>query len=156
MTAFIHSVYIIILALWVGGISLFTFIVTPKIFRSYDRDKAGEIVGKLFPGYFLFTLVLSVLVLLLLPLCRYLFGQAGFLWSLVLAVIAVAINLFVSFKLHPEIRSVKQEVHSFQSLPDDSPARKTFRKLHAMSMTLNLLLLADGVTLLIISASLKK
>ncbi len=49
MTAFIHSVYISILALWVGGISRFTFIVTTKIFRSYDRDKAGEIVGKLFP-----------------------------------------------------------------------------------------------------------
>jgi hypothetical protein len=156
MATFTHSAYTLILALWVGGISLFTFIVTPEIFRSYGRDMAGEIVGKLFPGYFLFTLVLSVLVLLLLPFCRYFFGQSGFRWSIALAVIAVAINLFVYFKLHPEIRSVKQEVHSFQSLSDDSPARKTFRKLHAISMTFNLILLADGLVLLIISASLRK
>jgi len=156
MAAFTYSVYTLILALWVGGISLFTFVLTPKIFRSYDKDAAGEIVGTLFPVYFLFTFVLSILVLLLLPFCRSLFGQAGFYWSLVLAVIAAAINVFVFFKLHPEIRRVKQKVHSFQSLPDNAPDRKTFRKLHALSMTLNLLLLSDGVTLLLIVTSLKR
>ena len=156
MKTFVHSVYTIILALWVGGISLFTFIVTPEIFRSYGRDAAGEIVGKLFPGYFVFALVLSALALLALPFCKSLFGQTSYRWSLVLAVIAVVINVFVYFKLHPEISSVKQEIHSFQSLTEDSPARKTFRKLHAVSATLNLILLADGVTLLIISTSLKR
>src|SRR5208337_3960408 len=156
MTAFTHSVYTIILALWVGGISIFTFIVTPEIFKSYSRDEAGKIVGKLFPGYFLFTLVLSVLVLLVLPLCKSVFGEAGFRWSLILSVIAVVINIFVFFRLHPEIRRVKQEVHSFQSLQDDAPARKKFRKLHAVSMTLNLILLVDGVTLLLIVSSIKK
>lgn len=156
MTTFVHSVYTLILALWVGGISLFTFIVTPEIFRSYNRDAAGEIVGKLFPGYFVFTLVLSVLALLALPLCRSFFGQTSYRWSLVLAVIAVVINVFVYFKLHPEIRRVKQEIHSFQSIAEESPQRKTFRKLHAVSATLNLMLLADGVTLLVISTSLKR
>ena len=156
MTTFTHSVYTLMLALWVGGISLFTFIVTPQIFRSYDRDEAGEIVGKLFPDYFLFTLVVSLLVLLILPLCRSTFAQAGFRWSLILAVIAFAINVFVFFKLYPEIRRVKQEVNSSQSLPDDAPTRKKFRKLHAISATLNLVLLSDGVTLLLIGSSIKR
>ena len=156
MTTFVHSGYTLVLALWVGGISLFTFIVTPDIFRSYGRDAAGEIVGKLFPSYFIFTLVLSALALLALPFCKSLFGQTGYRWSLLLSVIAVAINVFVFFNLHPKIRLIKQEVHSFQSLPEDSPARKTFRKLHAVSATLNLILLADGVTLLIISTAVKR
>ena len=156
MTTFVHSGYTLVLALWVGGISLFTFIVTPDIFRSYGRDAAGEIVGKLFPSYFIFTLVLSALALLALPFCKSLFGQTGYRWSLLLSVIAVAINVFVYFKLHPEICVIKQEVHSFQSLPEDSPARRKFRKLHAVSATLNLILLADGVTLLIISTAVKR
>ena len=42
--------YDLVLALWTGGIFLFTFIITPVIFKSYGRDMAGEIVGKLFPG----------------------------------------------------------------------------------------------------------
>jgi cytochrome bd-type quinol oxidase subunit 2 len=156
MKTFVHAVYTLILALWVGGISLFTFIVTPEIFRSYGRDAAGEIVGKLFPDYFIFTLLLSALALLVLLFCRSLFGKAAYRWSFVLAAVAIAINVLVSFKLYPEISQVKREVHSFQSLTEDSPARKTFRKLHAVSATLNLILLADGVTLLIISTSLKR
>jgi len=156
MTTFVHSVYTLILALWVGGISLFTFYRNAEhlqVIRS--RCRRGD-RGKLFPGYFIFTLVLSALALLALPLCKSLFGQTGYRWSLLLSVIAVAINVFVYLKLYPKIRLVKQEVHSFQPLPEDSPARKTFRKLHAVSATLNLILLADGVTLLIISTAVKR
>lgn len=156
MAALIHSVYTILLALWVGGISLFTFIVTPEIFRSFSRDEAGKIVGKLFPGYFLFTLVLSVLALPVLMLCRPAFTQEGFLWSLVLSFIAVAVNVFVSLGLHPELRRVKQEIHSFESLADNAPARKKFRRLHALSAMLNILLLSDGVILLLIDSSIKR
>ncbi len=150
MTVFTHSIYKLILALWVGGISLFSFIVTPEIFRSYGRDEAGKIVGKLFPGYFLFTLVLSVLTLVALPFCKSALGTAGYRWSLILSFIAVVINVFVFFALHPAIRRVKQEIHSFQPLPDDSPAKKKFRNLHAISITLNLIILAEGVILLLI------
>jgi uncharacterized membrane protein len=55
------SLYNLILSLWVGGIAIFTFIVTPAIFRSFGRDEAGAIVGKLFPGYFTYVLVLTLL-----------------------------------------------------------------------------------------------
>lgn len=148
--------YNLALSLWVGGISIFTFIITPVIFRSFERDMAGQIVGKLFPGYFLYNLALSVISLLLLVTIRPLFARSGFKLSLILAACAVLINLFVFFKLHPETVKVKQAVHSFKAEDDASPARKTFRTLHAISATLNLLLLADGVTLLFISSALKK
>ncbi|MGE5174225.1 MAG: DUF4149 domain-containing protein, partial [Betaproteobacteria bacterium] len=59
------SFYNLALALWVGGIAVFTFIITPVIFRSFGRDLAGEIVGKLFPGYFLYNLILAALALIL-------------------------------------------------------------------------------------------
>ncbi len=156
MTAIAHSIYTVLLALWVGGISLFTFVVTPDIFRSYSRDAAGEIVGKLFPHYFLFTLLISILALLVLPLCKSLFGHAELRWSFVLIIIAVMINVFMIFKLNPDIRKLKKEIHSFESMPEDAPLRQQFRKLHGMSMALNLILLADGITLLLISTSLKK
>ena len=50
-----------------GGISIFTFLITPVIFKSFARDMAGKIIGTLFPGYFLIVLALSVLALILLP-----------------------------------------------------------------------------------------
>lgn len=148
--------YNLALSLWVGGISIFTFIITPVIFRSFERDMAGKIVGKLFSGYFMYNLALSLLSLVLLVTVRPLLAKSGFKLSLILIACAVIINLFVIFKLHPEIIRVKQEIHSFEVQVDDSPVRKKFRKLHAVSASLNLLLLADGITLLFISSVLKK
>ncbi|NTW65040.1 MAG: DUF4149 domain-containing protein, partial [Nitrospirae bacterium] len=54
MKSILFSLETLTRALWTGGMALFTFIVTPAIFRSYGRDQAGEIVGRLFPGYFLY------------------------------------------------------------------------------------------------------
>ncbi len=156
MSTLWYFLYNLVLSLWVGGISIFTFIITPVVFRSFERDMAGEIVGKLFPGYFLFTLLVSALALLLLLASGFHFEKAGYRLSLLLIAAAVIINLFVSFKLHPEARRVKQEIHSFDSATQESPLRKRFGQLHAISATLNLLILADGVALLFISTVFRK
>ena len=151
-----YSCYNLIISLWIGGISLFTFIITPAVFKYFERDMAGNIVGKLFPGYFMYNVVLSVLALILLITIRSSFTKWGFKLSLILVISAVIINIFVAFKLHPEIKKVKQGIHSFESTDKNSLLRKKFGKLHAVSASLNLLLLADGVTLLLISSFLKK
>ena len=155
MSAMVQCLYNLVLALWVGGISLFTFIVTPVIFRSFGRDVAGEVVGKLFPGYFLHTLLLSILALILFLASRPSLRKSAHTWSLLLIALAIIINMFVSFKLHPEIKKIKQEIPSFEAA-QESPLRKRFGQLHGVSATLNLILLADGVALLVISTVLKK
>jgi len=50
---YFSTAYRLAIAFWVGGAALFTSILTPIIFRSYDRDMAGNIVGILLPGYLL-------------------------------------------------------------------------------------------------------
>ena len=146
--------YTLALSLWTGGMAIFTFIVTPAIFRSYGRDQAGEIVGRLFPGYFLYLLVLSALALALFFLLGADQSGRSFRASLVLLVVAVIINASVLFSLHPKTVQVKQQVASFEAAAPDSPARKEFRKLHTLSAVLNLALLADGVALLALGRSL--
>lgn len=148
--------YNLVLALWVGGIAIFTFIVTPAIFRSYGRDQAGEIVGKLFPGYFLYTLVLTVLALVLFFFVARDSTLPAYRPSLALIVAGIAITLFVAFWVHPTTVGVKRSVASFERESPDSPARKQFRRLHALSASLNLLLLVDGVMLLLVAPGLKK
>jgi hypothetical protein len=150
-----NFLYDLVLALWVGGISIFTFVVTPVIFRSFTRDMAGEIVGKLFPGYFFYNLVLSLLALGLL-LIGYHASDSRYRLSFLLAVGAIVINLFVVFRLHPEIKKVKEAIHSFDTVSAESPLRKKFTVLHAVSATLNLIVLADGVGLLLIRTCFKK
>ncbi len=150
-----HVIYNLVLSLWIGGITIFTFIMTPVIFKSFDRDMAGTIVGKLFPGYFWFNLVVSITALVLILFAGLSFAKSGNKISLILIVCALMMNMYVTFKLHPAIKQAKKEVHSVEERAD-SPVRKKFRRLHATSASLNLLLLVDGVALLIISTALRK
>jgi hypothetical protein len=114
---------------------------------------AGEIVGRLFPGYFLYNLILACAALVLFFLLHTEMDQQWARLSLFCLVIAVLINIFVYFKLHPGIKVIKREIHSFDTVSEDGPLRTKFRRLHAVSAVLNLILLADGVTLLLIGAS---
>ena len=148
--------YNLVLALWVGGMAIFTFVITPVIFRSYSRDMAGEIVGRLFPGYFLYVLVLTVLAFMLLAICRSGIAEKEFRRSLFCIVIGLLISIYVSFNLYPQIRMVKKEIPSFDILSNNDSSRKKFRRLHGISAALNLFLLADGVTLLFFNAGKKQ
>lgn len=150
------SVYNLILALWVGGMSIFTFVVTPLIFKSYPRDTAGQIVGKLLPDYFVYALALAAVALVLLFFISRDHFQTLFRVSLILIALALVVSVFVRYKLYPDAVRVKQEVTSFEREPADSPARKKFTRLHAISASLNLLVLVDGVVLLLISPFIKR
>jgi len=150
------QLYNLVLALWVGGIASFTFIVTPVIFRSFGRDLAGKIVGELFPGYFLYNLVLAAAALLLFFIVSGDQSKTAYRLSLFLLTTALIINVFIVFKLHPDTVKVKQAVTSFERESPDSPMRKRFAKLHAVSAVLNVLLLADGIALLVVSPIVKR
>ena len=156
MISILFSLYTLTLSLWTGGMAMFTFIVTPAIFRSYGRDQAGEIVGRLFPGYFLSTLILSGLALVLFFLLAADQATRAYRATLILLVAALLANTYITYKLHPDTVKVKQHVASFEREAPDSPLRKEFRRLHAISAVLNLLVLADGAALLVLSRNLVK
>ena len=156
MKRLIFFLYTLILSLWIGGMAIFTFVVTPAIFSSYNRDMAGEIVGKLFPGYFTYTLVLSALALVVFFLFNADRSKKPFRLSLVLLTAALLANSYVSFKLYPDTVRVKQQVASFEQESPDSAARKAFRRLHAISAVINLFMLVDGIALLAFSRGLIK
>lgn len=156
MKTLARYLYVIVLSLWFGGMSLFTFILTPVIFRSYPRDAAGEIVGKLFPSYFLFTLAISAAALILFLLALPARGSLSYRISVLLASLAVIMALYVNFRLYPEAEKVKQDVHSFEAAAPNGPSRMRFRRLHAQSAALNLFMIADGLVLLIMHSGIKK
>jgi hypothetical protein len=148
--------YNFILALWSGGMVIFTFLVTPVIFQSFGKDTAGEIVGKLFPYYFPYTLVLSVLALIVFLLFIGIRGKIQNKITVILLAAAVFINIFITFKLYPDITSIKQQIATFETQADASPARDQFKKMHGVSALLNILLLLDGAALLILNTTAKK
>jgi hypothetical protein len=145
---FVSAIYRLAMSLWVGGIALFTFVVTPILFRTQGRDAAGKIVGTIFPLYFRYGMVLAGIALL----ARIFSGEAFHgvrQWAgTVLIVIAILLTGYQAFVLTPRMDRVKQSISSFESTPHGDPAREEFGRLHGISMVVNLVVLLDGAALI--------
>lgn len=150
MRMFLDLLYSLALAFWVGGISIFTFIITPIIFKSHGRDMAGTIVGHIFPYYFIYILTLSGAALFLFLLTSAQYGRAISLVSVALLATAVVISILHIAYFLPSIEELKTAIGSFEHTPRDHPLRVQFGKLHAFSSVLNLFMLLEGVALLVI------
>ncbi len=95
------------LALWTGGMAMFTFVVTPAIFKHFPRDTASRTVDKLFPLYFPYNLITSVLALFFDAI------SGGTNYSIIIIAAAALINLFIILVLYPAIRKTKFLIPSF-------------------------------------------
>ena len=56
-----RSVAAVAVALWLGVMGCFAFVVAPAAFAALDRDAAGRFVGAVFPRYYLIGAVLGSL-----------------------------------------------------------------------------------------------
>ena len=143
------AVYRLFLALWVGGIALFTFVVTPVLFRTHGRDAAGKIVGSIFPAYFRYGLVLASLALLARIAAGEAFHGAHRWVGTLLIATAVLLTGYQAVGLAPRMERVRHSVASFEAAPPDDPARKEFSRLHGISMVVNLAVLLEGTALVV-------
>lgn len=143
------SIYRLALALWAGGMSLFTFVVTPAIFKSRGRDAAGEIVGALFPHYFRYCLAAIGIALAARIAAGIAFTGVRQVAGTALVVLALSLTGYHAFVLAPRISTVKAQIASFESVSAEHPARREFSRLHGISMGINLAVLAAGIILVL-------
>jgi len=141
-------IYHLAVTCWLGGAALFTFILTPTLFKSYSRDIAGNIVGVLFPGYFQWGLACGVIALLCLPLTR---GRQVTASGIILAVMLI-LTASQAFIIEPRAAELKRQIPSFETTPPDHPLRVQFRKLHGISAGANLAVIAGGAILVMLAA----
>ena len=135
-------------SLWLGGVALFTFVLTPLIFRHENRDAAGRIVGYLFPGYFRWGLACGLLALVTL-----LFLGARLRHFRVIGALLVLMTLATAFQtwyIEPRAAALKRQIPSFETTPKDHPLRREFSRLHGVSAVCNLAVCAGGVALVVL------
>lgn len=140
------ALYRLAVAAWLGGASLFTFVLTPILFRSLNRDQAGSIVGYLFPGYFRWGLACGVIALVALALMKL--PRKRLVVSLLVAMLAI--TMVQALVIEPKAAALKREIPSFETTPADHPLRAQFRKLHGISAAGNLAVIGGGVVLVLL------
>lgn len=133
-------------SLWVGGVAIFTFVLTPIIFRAFSRDQAGAIVGALFPAYFRWGLACGATALVTLLLVR---GK-NFIPALVLLVVMMLGTALGAFYIEPRAAALKKEIPSFETTPKEHPLRREFARLHGISAAANLTVFVAGVVVVVL------
>jgi len=144
--SFVAVLYRLSLAFWVGGVALFTFVLTPILFKTQPRDLAGKIVGVLFPGYFRWGLACGSIAVVCLLLQR---GR-NFVPALVLLVLMLAATFFQALVIEPKAAALKQQIGSFETTPKADPLRREFARLHGISAVCNLAVFVGGVVLVVL------
>jgi hypothetical protein len=146
ISTLINFIYLLSLVCWIGSIIFFSFFVAPVVFKTLERDKAGEVVGIIFPHYYMIGYVSGVLVLMALLLN----GPAGLKWC-AWGIMMVG-TAYAGLVVNPKAKTLKQQ------LKDSSEAEKStlevrFKNLHSLSVKLNGAVLFSGLWLLWLSAA---
>ena len=95
-----------LIAISLGAMLFFSFVIAPVIFKVLDANNASKFVRKIFPHYYLINLViLSVAVLLLLYISSI---NLDFYITLIIAIL-FAFSLFILMPLINKLKDIKEE-----------------------------------------------
>ena len=142
-------IHLLSLVVWIGSIVFFSFIGAPTIFKTLDRQTAGDVVGAIFPKYFTLWQVCSVLAAITVAYIGLKEGFGVYLKTgLALLVLMGAITAYSSMVNAPAAREVKAEIRAEADESAKAELKKKFAKLHGVSMVLNLMTLVLGLALL--------
>ena len=121
---FVHFAYILSLVGWIGSIVFFSFFTAPVIFKLLEREKAGEVVGVIFPRYYFFGYVCAVMALSSLLVS----GQVFFGPKQILLFIMIAGWFYAGLVVSPKSRKLKTLRQSASSAEEKARLEVTFKK----------------------------
>ena len=120
-----------LIAISLGAMLFFSFVIAPVIFKVLDANNAGKFVRKIFPYYYLINfIVLSIAVLLLFYITSI---NLDFYITLVITIL-FAVSLFV---LMPLINKLK-----------DNKEDRKFKYSHTLSVVINFIQIIGLIYLL--------
>ena len=139
-------IYHLAVSLWLGGAALFTFVLTPMLFRYESRDTAARIVGLFFPGYFRWGVACGIVALV----CRLILTGKGQIPAVVIIAVMLTLSSIQAFYIEPRAAELKRQIVSFETTTKDDPLRRQFGKLHGVSAVCNLSVIVGGVALVVL------
>jgi uncharacterized membrane protein len=153
MTVVLRFIYLLSIALWIGGIAFFSFLAAPSIFKVLPRQEAGQVVSDIFPKYYWQGIVCGAIALA----TSVALGMRE-RWNILLIVRTITIGVMVIGVLYsvvvlqPKIQAVKAQITSLASLAPTDPLRLEFGRLHGRSFSVNAAVLLLGVIVVFMTA----
>ncbi len=145
----IQFIHLLSLVSWLGGIIFFSFVAAPAIFRKLERATAGEVVGVIFPGYYMMGYICGGTAMLTL----FLGAQEVSTGKWVSLGIMLFCTVIARTVINPKAKVLKEKMKESTAGKEKAELEATFKKYHRISVRLNVVVLVAGLYLLWLTAS---
>jgi len=154
MTQTVKWCYLVTLAVWIGSIIFFSFVVAPTVFKVLKPEDAARLQRALFPRYYLVGMLCAAIGIICVGilLADRAFGKWPGILSLLLLAAAGATDLWLRQTVVPHMAELREQRAS-ATQPDEA-LESEWKTLHRLSVQLNvavLLVLSALVFLLVYS-----
>lgn len=144
-------IYLLSIVVWIGMIFFTTFFAAPSIFKVLPRESAGDVMGSIFPKYWIIGYVTSLSALgSTLLISRTLGFYPG--ERLIILIIMTVLSFFSGLVVGRRARVIKAKMKAAGEGELKAGLRKSFGKVHAVSAIINLTILVLGIILIYIMA----
>jgi len=131
-----QRIFLMISGLLFGGLITIGFLVTPSLFFVLaDRQVAGMIAGEIFKNTSLFSLLISVFLLIYSNLLIKR-GLHQYKWSRWLLLVSIVLTIIGTFVVQPLMNDLRELALSEGAPVMQSPQAKEFNTLHQFSSVL--------------------
>lgn len=153
MNVVLRFIYLLSIALWLGGMAFFSFLAAPSIFHILPREEAGKVVSDIFPKYYWQGLICGAIALMtsIALGTRDRWNTLLIVRTIIIGVMVLGI-LYAVVILQPKVQAVKAQITFFESLAPTDPLRLEFGRLHGRSFSVNAAVLLLGVIVVFITA----
>ena len=132
---------------WIGSVIFVSFFGAPRIFKVLDRSLAGDVVGSIFPKYWMIGYICSPIALGTLFFLRKT-GAENTTSRVILLSVMLVIVFCSGLIVGTKARTIKAEMRATEDVVEKEAIHKKFMKIHGVSMAMNLSVLIMGIVVM--------
>ena len=121
----------VLISIWIGVIVFFSTIIAPTVFKTLDEKSAGVFLRAFFPKYYLFAIIIGLTALGLIMIFKIEMSNI-----LYMAIVSMTILSIISRFMIPIINNARDM---------GEKGKQKFNRLHALSVSLNVITLVIGL-----------
>lgn len=142
---------ILLLGLWMGASIYFSFIAAPTIFQlakkqTISRDQAGDLAEAMLRKYFRWGMVVLLFSGVIAVLLAFATGRPRWTQCAIIVLATLLVTAFSGIVWAPKVHQLRMERRAHHSEELD----KHFRKMHGISMLLNLIAIVGTTSAFIV------
>lgn len=147
--SFIHQLSLVT---WIGGMIFLVVIGAPSIFKVLPRDAAGDVLGDIFPKYWIMGYICGIASLVTIIIMSG--KEQLYPWNRIgLLAFMTILTFYLGLVSAAKARKLRLQIRANADTSISQTLQKKFRSIHRFSVILNVLVLLAGLAVIYLMVS---